>query len=158
MSNSFPTTNVGNTISANPPTIIATLVVTLPTITRSGGYTKVPIPPMKSTTPTHTIPFKLESFAPISRAVSFCAAPIACAGFLDRARLLHRRFTEHNHLFLYDRRSIRLRLIIGSHSILDFRPHRQRQLGLGSALKILRSGLRRIFRLLQFTRKTCAPL
>src|SRR5690348_2951005 len=37
ISNSFPTTSDGNTISATPPSDIAALVVTLPMIALSGG-------------------------------------------------------------------------------------------------------------------------
>jgi hypothetical protein len=37
MSNSFPTTSVGNTIKASPPAHIAALVVTLPMTSLNGG-------------------------------------------------------------------------------------------------------------------------
>src|SRR5208283_3180486 len=51
------------------------LVVTLPIISLRGGYTSDARPNTKRPTPTQTMPLRLESLAPSSRAVSFCAAP-----------------------------------------------------------------------------------
>ena len=54
-----------------PPTVIATLVVTLPMMSFSGGWNSVAKPKRNNATPTHTIPLRLASFALNSRAVSF---------------------------------------------------------------------------------------
>src|ERR1035441_5259890 len=79
ISNSLPTTRVGRTIRAMPPSVNAAQVVTLPMINLSGGYTSDPRPNTNRPTPTQTIPLRLESLAPNSRAVSFWAAPNSAA-------------------------------------------------------------------------------
>ena len=60
---------------ARPPSISAALVVTLATTTLRGGYTSDARPNTNRPTPTQTMPLRLASLAPNSRAVSFCAAP-----------------------------------------------------------------------------------
>src|ERR1043166_1289343 len=79
MRSSLPTMSVGRTMSARPPRMMATLVVMLPIMARSGGDARGAMPKMKSRTPTQTMPFRLAGFAPISRAVSFWAAPSSVA-------------------------------------------------------------------------------
>jgi len=84
----LPTTIAGRTISARPPSSIAALVVTLPIATRSGGHTSDASPNPNNPTPPQTMPLRLASRAPSSRAVSFCAAPSSV-----RARLSSRSTT-----------------------------------------------------------------
>jgi hypothetical protein len=58
---------------------MAALVVTLPMMAFSGGQANDATPKTNMTKPTQTRPFRLDNFAPISRAVSFCAAPNSVA-------------------------------------------------------------------------------
>src|ERR1019366_5925469 len=75
ISSSLPTTRLGRTMRARPPSSRAALVVTLATTTLRGGYTSDARPNTNRATPTQTMPLRLESLAPSSRAVSFWAAP-----------------------------------------------------------------------------------
>src|SRR5207249_2300896 len=60
---------------ARPPRVIAALVVTLPMMAFSGGQANDARPKTNMARPTQTIPLRLASLAPTSRAVSFWAAP-----------------------------------------------------------------------------------